>query len=73
MIEVDRAMIEDFRIELIQMMEHAGRNLRSSATPGVPDVCSPSNPAPSRRRPGRWHGNQDATLFQPQEISHRAL
>ena len=25
--EVDRAMIEDFRIELIQMMENAGRNL----------------------------------------------
>ena len=27
MIEVDRAMIEDFHIELIQMMENAGRNL----------------------------------------------
>ena len=27
MIEVDRAMIEDFRSELIQMMENAGRNL----------------------------------------------
>lgn len=27
MIEVDRAMIEDFKIELIQMMENAGRNL----------------------------------------------
>jgi NAD(P)H-hydrate epimerase len=27
MIEVDRAMIEDFGIELIQMMENAGRNL----------------------------------------------
>ena len=27
MIEVDRAMIEDFRIELIQMMENAGRSL----------------------------------------------
>jgi NAD(P)H-hydrate epimerase len=27
MIEVDRAMAEDFRIELIQMMENAGRNL----------------------------------------------
>jgi len=26
-IEVDRAMIEDFRIELVQMMENAGRNL----------------------------------------------
>lgn len=25
--EVDRAMIEDFRIELMQMMENAGRNL----------------------------------------------
>ena len=27
MIEVDRVMIEDFQIELIQMMENAGRNL----------------------------------------------
>ena len=27
MIEVDRAMIEDFKIELLQMMENAGRNL----------------------------------------------
>jgi len=27
MIEVDRAMIEDFNIDLIQMMENAGRNL----------------------------------------------
>ncbi len=27
MVEVDRLMIEDFRIELIQMMENAGRNL----------------------------------------------
>ena len=25
--EVDRAMIEDYHIELIQMMENAGRNL----------------------------------------------
>ena len=27
MIEVDKAMIEDYSIELIQMMENAGRNL----------------------------------------------
>ncbi len=27
MVEVDRAMIEDYRIRLIQMMENAGRNL----------------------------------------------
>ena len=27
MVEVDRAMIEDYRIGLIQMMENAGRNL----------------------------------------------
>lgn len=27
MIEVDRAMIEDYKIELVQMMENAGRNL----------------------------------------------
>ena len=31
MIEVDRAMIQDFRIELIQMMENAGRNLADLA------------------------------------------
>ncbi len=31
MIEVDRAMIKDFKIELIQMMENAGRNLASLA------------------------------------------
>jgi NAD(P)H-hydrate epimerase len=29
--EVDRAMIEDFRIELVQMMENAGRNLADLA------------------------------------------
>lgn len=27
MIEVDRAMMDDYKIELIQMMENAGRNL----------------------------------------------
>ena len=27
MVEVDRAMIEDFQIELVQMMENAGRGL----------------------------------------------
>ena len=31
MIEVDRAMMEDYKIELIQMMENAGRNLASLA------------------------------------------
>jgi len=31
MIEVDRAMVQDFRIELIQMMENAGRNLADLA------------------------------------------
>ncbi len=31
MIEVDRAMVEDFHIDLIQMMENAGRNLASLA------------------------------------------
>lgn len=31
MIEVDRAMIQDFGIELIQMMENAGRNLADLA------------------------------------------
>ncbi len=31
MIEVDRAMMEDYRIELIQMMENAGRNLAQLA------------------------------------------
>ena len=27
MVEVDRAMVDDYRIELHQMMENAGRNL----------------------------------------------
>ncbi len=31
MVEVDRAMISDFKIELIQMMENAGRNLAELA------------------------------------------
>jgi NAD(P)H-hydrate epimerase len=31
MIEVDRAMIEDYHIELVQMMENAGRNLAELA------------------------------------------
>ena len=31
MVEVDRAMIEDFHIELVQMMENAGRNLADLA------------------------------------------
>ncbi len=31
MIEVDRAMVEDYRIELIQMMENTGRNLANLA------------------------------------------
>jgi NAD(P)H-hydrate epimerase len=29
--EVDRAMIQDYKIELIQMMENAGRNLAQLA------------------------------------------
>ena len=41
MIEVDRAMIEDYRIDLIQMMENAGRNLahlaRQRFLDGEPD------------------------------------
>ncbi|MFV2072001.1 MAG: NAD(P)H-hydrate epimerase [Thermoanaerobaculales bacterium] len=31
MVEIDRAMIEDFNIELVQMMENAGRNLADLA------------------------------------------
>ena len=41
MIEVDRAMMEDYQIELIQMMENAGRNLahlaRTRFLNGYPD------------------------------------
>ncbi len=40
MVEVDRAMMEDYRIELMQMMENAGRNLahlaRARFLDGVP-------------------------------------
>jgi NAD(P)H-hydrate epimerase len=43
MVEVDRAMIEDYRIELIQMMENAGRNLahlaRTRFLAGDPRGC----------------------------------
>jgi len=35
MVEVDRTMIEDYRIELIQMMENAGRNLAHLAPNSV--------------------------------------
>lgn len=38
MVEVDRVMIEDLHIELIQMMENAGRNLARTAI----DVYSPT-------------------------------
>jgi L-asparagine transporter-like permease len=34
MVEVDRAMMEDYQIGLIQMMENAGRNLAHLATLG---------------------------------------
>ncbi len=40
MIEIDRAMIEDYGIELIQMMENAGRNLADLAR----DVFFGGNP-----------------------------
>ena len=35
MIEVDRAMVEDFHIDLIQMMENAGRNLAALGREGI--------------------------------------
>ncbi len=45
MIEVDRAMIEDYEIQLIQMMENAGRNLAHlarmrflSGNPGIKNI-----------------------------------
>ncbi len=41
MIEVDRVMIEDFHIELKQMMENAGRNLAHA----VLGACSPTRVA----------------------------
>ncbi len=36
MIEVDRAMMEDYRIDLVRMMENAGRNLAHLADISVP-------------------------------------
>ncbi len=48
MIEVDRAMMEDYQIELVQMMENAGRNLAHLAReaflerrPEESDGCGP--------------------------------
>lgn len=42
MVEVDRAMIEDYRIELIQMMENAGRNLAHLARMRFAEYVEPS-------------------------------
>src|SRR5215510_15033116 len=39
MLEVNRAMIEDFKIELIQMMENAGRNLAHLTRTRFLDLC----------------------------------
>ena len=43
MVEVDRIMIEDLHIELLQMMENAGRNLAHLVPdPAVPDFSAGS-------------------------------
>jgi len=50
MIEVDRAMIDDFGITLLQMMENAGRNVAEVVTNGViPGSGGPDSPAGARR------------------------
>ena len=33
MVEVDRAMMDDYKIDLLQMMENAGRNLAVLSVP----------------------------------------
>ena len=43
MVEVDRAMMEDYRIELIQMMENAGRSRAHDVAPDLPCVA-PGSP-----------------------------
>jgi len=37
---VDRAMVEDLHIELVQMMENAGRNLAELAITSTPPAAS---------------------------------
>ena len=59
MVEVDRAMIEDYRIELIQMMENAGRNLAHLARTGFSMVIraaaqSSRSPAAAAMAAARW-------------------
>lgn len=49
--EVDRAMIEDFKIELIQMMENAGRNLAHLARSRFLD----GNPQGKKNCGPSWH------------------
>ena len=39
MVEVDRLMIEEYNISLIQMMENAGRNLAELARRKLAWVC----------------------------------
>ena len=42
MAEVDRLMIEEFHIDLLQMMENAGRNLADFAQMMLTDIANPS-------------------------------
>ena len=52
--EVDRAMVEDLHIELVQMMENAGRNLAELAiTRFSPASVTVLAGRQRRRRPGR--------------------
>ena len=66
MIEVDRAMIEDFGIELVQMMENAGRALahlaRERFLGGDPlGKRSPSWPARAATAAVRWSARGGCT------------
>ena len=45
---VDRAMVDDLHIDLVQMMENAGRNLAEPASAGPPPPRTPPGRPPRR-------------------------
>jgi NAD(P)H-hydrate epimerase len=81
MIEVDRAMMEDYHIELIQMMENAGRNLAHLARDRFLDADPEGKPVVvlagtggngggafvAVRRPHNWGARVQVVLAQPRD------
>ena len=59
MVEVDRAMIEDFKIELIQMMENAGRNLAHLRRTRFLDLCCAARQRRSVHNAAGWRQEEE--------------